>query len=224
MNGATKPAGWTNSSTAPLDPTYGAGIVNAFNSYENLAAGRKLPTAVTGDTTPVTGSTTTNIGWDLNTLTTTRNTNAVAHYLLNVAGDSVFTSTLTWDRPAGTVTDDSIESTTINQFDLLLLNPVTGDVMESVSQVDNVQYLYTADLPAGVYDLEVVKEGTDAESATDTYALAFNAQLINDLVGMSSGGAVETEQPPTITPEPASLMVLALGLAVPLRRHGRGRN
>jgi hypothetical protein len=218
MNGATKPAGWTNSSTAPLDPTYGSGIVNAYNSYENLAAGRKLPTMVNGTALPVWGSSSTSAGWDLNTLTTTRSTNAVAHYLLDVPGESVFTSTLTWDRPAGTITDSSIQSTTINQFDLLLYNVVNGALMESISSVDNVQYLYTADLPAGFYDLEVVKEGADAESGTDTYALAFNAQLLNPTSGLVYGGAAENDVPATNAPEPASFMLLASAGMLLVRR------
>ena len=40
LNGAVKPAGWTNSSASPLDARYGAGLVNIFNSYTELAGGK----------------------------------------------------------------------------------------------------------------------------------------------------------------------------------------
>lgn len=33
LAGTTKPAGWTNTPTAPLDTRWGAGVVNAYNSY-----------------------------------------------------------------------------------------------------------------------------------------------------------------------------------------------
>src|SRR5207248_2225856 len=40
LNGASKPTGWTHSITAPLDPTYGAGILNVYNSYVQLTGGQ----------------------------------------------------------------------------------------------------------------------------------------------------------------------------------------
>jgi hypothetical protein len=229
MNGATKYAGWTNSPTAPLDPTTGAGVANAYNSYENLVAGQHSPQLTNTSLTPATGSTTTSAGWDLNSLTTPDSSNAVAHYLLNVPGTSAFTSTLTWDRPAGTITANSIEATTLNTFELLLYNVVTNTITEeSISTVDNVQYLYMADLPAGIYDLEVVKIGLNAATATDTYALAFNAQLLNPVAGLTYGSDAETDLPtlgstPSIsTPEPASLLILGFAAVLPCRRRLHG--
>ena len=41
LNGATKPAGWSHTSTQPLDLTYGAGEVNVFNSWNEF--GRRRP-------------------------------------------------------------------------------------------------------------------------------------------------------------------------------------
>ena len=40
LNGAVKPADWTNNPPSPLDPRYGAGMLNVFNSYEQLAGGK----------------------------------------------------------------------------------------------------------------------------------------------------------------------------------------
>ena len=45
LNGATKPAGWTHTSTQPLDTTYGAGEVNVFNSWKELRAGDQAVSA-----------------------------------------------------------------------------------------------------------------------------------------------------------------------------------
>ena len=40
LNGAIKPADWTNNPPSPLDTRYGAGVLNVFNSYEQLAGGK----------------------------------------------------------------------------------------------------------------------------------------------------------------------------------------
>ena len=40
LNGAVKPADWTNIAPSPLDTRYGAGVLNVLNSYEQLAGGR----------------------------------------------------------------------------------------------------------------------------------------------------------------------------------------
>ena len=41
LNGAVKPTAWSNPSPSPLDPRYGAGVVNVFNSYHQLLGGNK---------------------------------------------------------------------------------------------------------------------------------------------------------------------------------------
>ncbi len=216
LNGTTKPAGWTHTSTQPLDPTYGAGTVNAYNSYQNLAAGQKSPLLVNASTAPAYGTTTTSAGWDLNTLTTGTSTDAVAHYLLNVPVDSVFTGTLDWNRAAGTVSSNSLEITGINDFHLLLYDVITGALIESISDIDNVQYLYDTDLAAGVYDLEVVKLAANEVSATDTYGLAFSAEPIDgsSLAGNVQGGAAVPEGAPGTVPEPGSLVLMGAGVVL----------
>ena len=76
LNGAVKPADWTNNPPSPLDPRYGAGVLNVFNSYEQLAGGKHgyiASTSVpTGSAHPPTGATGTIgalSGWDFNTNT-----------------------------------------------------------------------------------------------------------------------------------------------------------
>jgi hypothetical protein len=62
LNGAIKPLyvtnpadKWMHTDTAPLDTRYGAGVLNVFNSYKQLSAGRREP----GSYTDVQS------GWDL---------------------------------------------------------------------------------------------------------------------------------------------------------------
>src|ERR1019366_523339 len=51
LNGAIKPAGWTNLNFSPLDFRYGAGVLNVFNSYEQLAGGKIFFTVSTFNAT-----------------------------------------------------------------------------------------------------------------------------------------------------------------------------
>ncbi len=181
LAGASKPSGWTHTTTAPLDPTYGAGIVNAYASYETLTGGQRGPTAVNTAMTPVTGTAVGSAGWDLDTLTSqTGKAVSVSHYLLNVTADSTLSTALTWFRPAGAVINGTPLITGINNFDLMLFNSAGTLVDSSVSTIDNVEYLYTQNLTPGTYDLEVVKRSQGKVSTTDTYGLAFNAMMLGD--------------------------------------------
>ena len=40
LNGAVKPADWTNGVTTPLDARYGAGVLNVFNAWNQLKGGK----------------------------------------------------------------------------------------------------------------------------------------------------------------------------------------
>ena len=181
LAGASKPTGWSHTTTTPLDPTYGAGIVNAYASYQTLSGGERARTAVNTSTTPVTGTAVGSAGWDFNTLTTqVGKTVSVSHYLLDITAASTLSTALTWYRPAGAVIGNTPLITGLNNFDLLLYNSVGTLVDSSVSQVDNVEYLYTQNLTPGTYDLEVVKRAANKASTTDTYGLAFNAMLLGD--------------------------------------------
>ena len=181
LEGASKPTGWTHTTTAPLDPTYGAGIVNAYVSYETLAGGKRGPTAVNTATTPVTGTAVGSAGWDLNTLTTQVGKSvSVSHYLLNVTSASTLSTALTWYRPAGAVVGGTPIITGINNFDLMLYDSSGTLVDSSVSTIDNVEYLYTQNLTPGTDDLEVVKRAANKVSTSDTYGLAFNAMMLGD--------------------------------------------
>lgn len=183
INGAIKPGDWTNSSTSPLDPRYGAGTVNVFESYQQLAGGKNafiastsVSTGAAHPPTAATNNVSSLSGWDFNTLTSSITTDRINHYYFSLAGGAsnamyTATATLVWNRQAG--------QTGINDLNLYLYNASNGNlVASSVSTVDNVEHLYILKLPAGRYDLQVFKSGglpTGGRniSNTETYALAF---------------------------------------------------
>ncbi len=184
LNGATKPPGWTHTATAPLDPNYGAGIVNIYNSFLNLTAGEDAPSRSTsGALAPVTtGTILPDEGWDLSGIRTAFSLGAYVseenHYLFDLtsatAPDFTLTSTLTWDRQAN--------QTAINNLFLYLYDTDTDtQVAVSDSTVDNVQELTVTNLAPGDYDLIVEKNGGQSitsggavVSGTETYALAYD--------------------------------------------------
>ena len=243
LNGAVKPTGWTNSYTVnsgtysynavnanaitPLDPRYGAGVVNAYNSYENLAGGEHnftsttaqsiaaLPSATSAPTANFSGSfsqaaSATNpatiTGWNLATIAASTTSNAVENYDFNLTGTSLnswdLTATLTWNK--------NYNASGINHLMLFLLNSSGQRVASSTSMLDNVQQmninpaLGINSLAPGQYDLAVeMLGGVNAISTSDTYALAWN--FVD----------------PTTVPEPTALAIFALGLsllAVPKKR------
>ncbi len=171
--GTSRP-GWTHSATAPLDRYQGTGVLNVLNSYNQLISGLCASGTTTASQTPpsVTGTFSTMSGWDYATLTsgTTSGNNKVNHYFfdLNAAQGSSFTvtSTLVWNRQYG--------QSSINNLDLYLYNASGTLIASSISTVDNVEHLFASYLAPGRYDLEVVKNGLNSVSASETYALVFN--------------------------------------------------
>jgi hypothetical protein len=184
LNGTVKPVGWTNSPAAPLDTRYGAGVLNVFNAYEQLAGGKQPFIASTsvshGDPHPPTGATGTvgaRSGWDFNSLTSSASTDAVNHYYFNVTNGSgsapwAATITLVWNRPQSPSPD--IHSA-INVLNLFLYNAANSNlVLQSTSQVDNVQHLFVPRLAPGRYDVQVWKAGGPGiVSASESYGLAW---------------------------------------------------
>jgi hypothetical protein len=185
LNGATKPGGWTHTPVTPLDPRYGAGVVNFSGSLSQLEGGEHSYSASTNTTLggphlPPNGHgmiEPSASGWGLNSISTGALTDSVNHYefALTQSGSSSIslTATLTWER--------HLNQATINNLDLYLYNLDTHTLVDqSISGVDNVEQLFTTNLPAGHYDLEVLKHGgtpgvTPGDvSNGETYALAFD--------------------------------------------------
>ena len=187
LNGAIKPADWFNTPTTPLDIRYGAGVLNVFNSWNQLRGGKhpliEATTVANGSAHPP-GANASNesvlSGWDLNSVTNPDSSHdSINHYYFNLAGSNSFTltATLTWLRPHSTIAGPS----GINDLNLFLYNTSSGQlVLSSTSAVDNVEHIYSTALPPGRYDLQVLKNAQSQVSASETYALAFeffNVQL-----------------------------------------------
>ena len=173
LNGAVKPADWTNANSSPLDARYGAGVLNVFNSYKQLTGGKNNSSAtnlilIGAAHPPVSG---TNFiaaasGWDFENLSSAATNDAVNHYFFNTTNGFV-TATLTWNRQLG--------ETNINDLDLFLYDCASSNLVAcSTSRVDNVEHIFLPKLAAGSYDLQVLKNGgTNVVSDNETYALAF---------------------------------------------------
>ena len=178
LNGAVKPGGWTNSSSSPLDARYGAGLLNIFNSYTQLAGGQhgyiassSIAIGAAHPPTGASGTVSASSGWDFNTVTSSSSTEGVNHYYFNTT-NPLFIATLVWSRQQN--------QNSINNLFLFLYNAANSNLVAAcTSAVDNVQHLFMTNLPAGRYDLQVLKTGgtmfldTNMVTATETYALAF---------------------------------------------------
>ncbi|MFT3831376.1 MAG: hypothetical protein QM691_16900 [Opitutaceae bacterium] len=197
MAGATKSefSTWSHTTAQPLDPIYGAGQVNIYNSYKALLAGRKscgtswLP----------------NRGWDLGT-----SGSSAVYYFEVPAGQTMnFSTVLTWYRELKT-SDFWTYTGAPADLNLRLHNSnasfALGTVVaESASSLDNVEHIYCPTLPAGKYALAVTGP------AGSTYGIAWNGILsggdtASSTTTTSSAPAV-TVAAPSITAQPASLSV-----------------
>ena len=173
LNGAVKPADWTNANSSPLDARYGAGVLNVFNAYEQLAGGKQnfcdsnsIAVGAAHPPLPDTNSASAMSGWDLENISSSATNDEVNHYFFNADGGAV-TATLVWNRQLG--------ETNINDLDLFLFNAAGSNLVAcSTSRVDNVEHLFVPQLAAGRYDLQVLKNGgTNVVSDAETYALAW---------------------------------------------------
>jgi hypothetical protein len=195
LNGAIKPASWANPSPSPLDPLFGAGILDVMESYGQLTGGKHgyiaTTTVATNTAHPPTGATGnvgSLVGWDFNTLSSTATNDTINHYCFGVtngAGSSPFSATVTlvWNRQYG--------QTNINNLDLFLYNMGNGSlVASSTSRVDNVEHIFLPQLAAGRYDLEVLKRGGSITTASETYALAFEFFAAKLTVTSAAGGVL----------------------------------
>jgi len=200
LNGALKPSDWANSSSSPLDFRYGAGMLNVFNSYEQLAGGKHgfiiSTTGSTGGAHPPTGAAGTVgvlSGWDFNTNTSGKfpsQFDAVNHYYFNVTNGAAFTATMTlaWNRQQN--------QTAINDLNLFLYNCANSNLVAcSTSLVDNVEHIFAPKLPQGRYDLQVWKAGGPGiVGAAEPYALAWEF-FPESLSVAKSGGNISISWP-----------------------------
>jgi hypothetical protein len=183
LNGAIKPDDWTNIAPSPLDYRYGAGVLNVFNSYEQLAGGKHgyiVSTTVSSDgahpPTGDSGTVATLSGWDFNTNKSSSipfSQDGVNHYYFNVTNNLsganfTATATLVWNRQRN--------QTGINNLDLFLYNAANSNLVAcSTSLVDNVEHIFLPRLAQGRYDLQVWMgaSGINPVNNLEPYALAW---------------------------------------------------
>jgi|GEM_PF-3554598 len=212
LNGADKTAvAFNRTHTSPLDANNGAGLLNIYNSHQQLAAGffPSVSVAATGSLGGVhpIDSTSQSInslaGWSFATLASSPVSDAYANYDFTLpTGVSSYTATATlvWERQYN---NNPAIPLGINNLGLYLYDATTNHLIDySVSAVDNVQNVFDQNLnPGDRYDLQVLKAGgiagvtSGVVSNSETYALAFNFVAVPSVQGVwknLSGGSVST--------------------------------
>lgn len=179
LNGAVKPSDWVNAPPQPLDLRYGTGVLNVFNSYNELNGGKhndnfstNVPTGTVHPPVATSASVPVLNGWDFNTNTSSSLADGVNHYFFNVTNSTggaayTLTTTLAWNRHQNV--------SAINNLFLYFYNAANSNlVASSTSAVDNVQHVFVPSLPQGRYDLQVWKAGgAGIATASEPYALAW---------------------------------------------------
>ena len=184
LNGANKLAGWHKGKCDPNDDAYfpldyrqGAGLVNAWNSYRQLCAGRYDPNSVND---PNSGRI--NAGWDLDEIAVNpADPNSVRIYEMKSelgAGD-VFKATLTWYRryqSKGMFAALPQVRLILELWSLDAQGRLGRKLDGSASEADNLQHIYYRG-EEGIRIALVVRGGGSAEEQATrkvTYALAYS--------------------------------------------------
>ncbi len=181
LAGATKNenefAGWSRTTTRPLDSTYGAGEVNVYNSYLMTVGGQTVGST---DATGATVETVDSSGWDYQTISP--GNDLFYNFEIPVGSTAPELSViLDWNVE---VTDSNAGapfsgSQSLANLDLALFDSTTtfmGSLLdESVSTVDNVEHIYQTGLGPGLYTLRV-----SGASARD-FGLAWRLNTLFDV-------------------------------------------
>jgi hypothetical protein len=217
LNSATKLAGWGQGAVAggtagltgiltggvngvttvlqPLDPSQGAGLLNANGSYLQMLAGRQGP-LFTNNNIKANG----NVGltgWDFNTVALSLSN----VYRVSSQAQGTMSLTLDWNRDVvtlgGTNFVQGMANLNLNLYtssDVLFTNVPL--VAQSISGIDNVEHLWFTNLPSAFYEFGVGYAnynsiGGGPNPTTVNYGLAWNFQAV---------------------PEPSTLLLAGLGL------------
>jgi hypothetical protein len=151
--------------THPLDPQSGAGLIDGLALAEQYLVGDKLPGNV-GD-----------IGWDLNSIGNGATTDYTISHNLSVG--SKLTATLTWERHVTRIdngngivdaNDSFLQDQTLSNLDLeVLRNGVP--IAASLSLVDNVEHLNVNIDQMGQYTVRVL--GTTVYGGSEKFGVAW---------------------------------------------------
>jgi hypothetical protein len=157
MAGATKNefTGWSRTTTQPLDDTFGAGELNAFNSYKMTLAGRYA-----GSTAPV--DPVGQFGWDYQTINSGVENELKYNFVIPEGYTSPELSILlTWNVNV----ISGFSGQTLTNLDLKLTDSLGQIVDQSLSTVDNVEHIYIGagqgvnHLDPGTYTLTISTDG-----------------------------------------------------------------
>lgn len=157
LAGATKEefADWDRTTTRPIDERYGAGQVNAYNSYKIQEGGQFEGSATLG------GSILGDLGWDYSDSFESTPINPERYYRFEVGNDQYlneFSIALSWNidiTDIGPGPNSFIPVPELVNLDLELLDADGNVVDASMSTVDNVEHIYLKDLAPGTYDLKL---------------------------------------------------------------------
>ncbi len=158
MGGATKNTltGWSNTETAPLDPVFGAGMLNVANSYRILASGQQAASA---------SSDVANTGWDFGSTDTFQQ-----YYFFEIEEGfhlAEFTAFMTWNA----VVANNLNSFTLGNLDLMLYQAdgydLVGEAMVTSASTgySNNELIYLEYLTSGRYALVVDSDGLGEDYA-----------------------------------------------------------
>ncbi len=205
MAGTVKPEGWAPESGKPLDAHLGAGMVHFDRSLRVLEAGHTGP-----------GPIRTLTGWSFEPITT----QGIVTYTLDVRSPLGPASiALVWNRridgrtvmamPQGASTPVKgwVHTPRLADLDLRVLK-VNDDgslriLAQSVSRVDNVEYLHLPTLEPGEYRLEVTRPLEDAPDPAWDFALAWHLALAEEQPQPDAQGNTEASEDATNpAPEP----------------------
>jgi len=175
---------WTRTATQPLDPQYGAGQLNFDWSYQILTAGPQ-----TSSSSSLVDST----GWSYDSINPGGSTKT--YYFQVPSGQPLdLSALLAWQRNVSYTPGSGLNPATFTPslatIDLALYqadaNFTLGSLVDdSVSTIDNVQYVFDRGLTPGEYALQVTR--TDALAGPWNYALAWQLQTVPYWASAMSG-------------------------------------
>ncbi len=193
----------------PLDPSQGAGLLNAGAAFAQLSAGKKSPTIKQTGLVDILNPTVPLTGWDFNSV----KLSLTNFYQLTEQSVGTLSITLDWYRDVGPTVAGTNSILGLANLTLNLYTSPDGAytnvtlLAQSISSVDNLQHLWFTNAPAAYYQFAVIYNGyNSAGGSTPTlvdYGLAWSFAAI---------------------PEPSTLLLAALGSVVLLWRSRRRRS